>query len=95
MCIHFITYCIRVSILYHFIFILLSTYIFSDVSRDGCCMMPFHKGLHIESRFFCFLQMDEDDFKEEQNSVARLIQMLYNNDPEEMLKVFLHFGNFV
>lgn len=32
-------------------------------------------------------EMDEDDFKEEQNSVARLIQMLYNNDPEEMLKI--------
>ncbi|KVI02906.1 Armadillo-type fold [Cynara cardunculus var. scolymus] len=32
-------------------------------------------------------EMDEDDFKEEQNSVARLIQMLYNNDPEEMLKL--------
>lgn len=32
--------------------------------------------------------MDEEDFKEEQNSVARLIQMLYNSDPEEMLKVF-------
>ncbi|KAK9065001.1 hypothetical protein SSX86_016384 [Deinandra increscens subsp. villosa] len=32
-------------------------------------------------------EMDEDDFKEEQNFVARLIQMLYNNDPEEMLKI--------
>lgn len=42
------------------------------------------------------MQMDEDDFKEEQNSVARLIQMLYNNDPEEMLKVlekYLFFLN--
>ncbi|KAI3712960.1 hypothetical protein L1987_71530 [Smallanthus sonchifolius] len=28
----------------------------------------------------------EDDFKEEHNFVARLIQMLYNDDPEEMLK---------
>lgn len=35
------------------------------------------------------MQMDEDDFKEEQNFVARLIQMLYNDNPEEMLKVFL------
>lgn len=35
-----------------------------------------------------YLQIDEDDFKEEQNSVARLIQMLYNDDPEEMFKVF-------
>ncbi|XP_076903023.1 vacuolar protein sorting-associated protein 35A-like [Bidens hawaiensis] len=32
-------------------------------------------------------EMDEDDFKEEQNFVARLIQMLYNDDPEEMLKI--------
>ncbi|XP_057964926.1 vacuolar protein sorting-associated protein 35B-like [Malania oleifera] len=32
-------------------------------------------------------EVDEEDFKEEQNSVARLIQMLYNNDPEEMLKI--------
>ncbi|KAL4569052.1 hypothetical protein LXL04_024679 [Taraxacum kok-saghyz] len=32
-------------------------------------------------------EMDEDDFKEEQNSVARLIQMLYNDDPREMLKI--------
>ncbi|XP_059437555.1 vacuolar protein sorting-associated protein 35A [Corylus avellana] len=32
-------------------------------------------------------EIDEDDFKEEQNSVARLIQMLYNDDPEEMFKI--------
>ncbi|XP_027361735.1 vacuolar protein sorting-associated protein 35A-like isoform X2 [Abrus precatorius] len=32
-------------------------------------------------------ELDEDDFKEEQNSVARLIQMLYNDDPEEMFKI--------
>ncbi|XP_057759848.1 vacuolar protein sorting-associated protein 35A-like isoform X1 [Arachis stenosperma] len=32
-------------------------------------------------------KLDEDDFKEEQNSVARLIQMFYNDDPEEMLKI--------
>ncbi|CAI0392829.1 unnamed protein product, partial [Linum tenue] len=32
-------------------------------------------------------EVDEDDFKEEQNSVARLIQMLINDDPEEMFKV--------
>ncbi|KAL6993412.1 Vacuolar protein sorting-associated protein 35A [Sarracenia purpurea var. burkii] len=32
-------------------------------------------------------ELDEEDFKEEQNSVARLIQMLYNDDPEEMLKI--------
>ncbi|CAI0392828.1 unnamed protein product, partial [Linum tenue] len=32
-------------------------------------------------------EVDEDDFKEEQNSVARLIQMLINDDPEEMFKI--------
>ncbi|KAK7406842.1 hypothetical protein VNO78_08476 [Psophocarpus tetragonolobus] len=32
-------------------------------------------------------ELDEDDFKEEQNSVARLIQMLYNDDAEEMFKI--------
>lgn len=31
--------------------------------------------------------LDEEDFKEEQNSVARLVHMLYNDDPEEMLKI--------
>ncbi|THG20746.1 hypothetical protein TEA_003820 [Camellia sinensis var. sinensis] len=31
-------------------------------------------------------ELDEEDFKEEQNSVARLIHMLNNDDPEEMLK---------
>uniref|UniRef100_A0A2P2MB48 Vacuolar protein sorting-associated protein 35 n=1 Tax=Rhizophora mucronata TaxID=61149 RepID=A0A2P2MB48_RHIMU len=32
-------------------------------------------------------EVDEDDFKEEQNAVARLIQMLSNDDPEEMYKI--------
>ncbi|CAN4109823.1 unnamed protein product [Withania somnifera] len=32
-------------------------------------------------------ELDEEDFKEEQNSVSRLIQMLHNEDPEEMLKI--------
>ncbi|XP_019175131.1 PREDICTED: vacuolar protein sorting-associated protein 35B-like [Ipomoea nil] len=32
-------------------------------------------------------EFDEEDFKEEQNSVARLIHMLYNDDSEEMLKI--------
>ncbi|XP_022739703.1 vacuolar protein sorting-associated protein 35A-like isoform X2 [Durio zibethinus] len=32
-------------------------------------------------------EVDEDDFKEEQNSVARLIQMFYNDDTEEMFKI--------
>ncbi|KAG9146532.1 hypothetical protein Leryth_022593 [Lithospermum erythrorhizon] len=32
-------------------------------------------------------ELDEEDFKEEQNSVARVIHLLYNDDPEEMLKI--------
>lgn len=32
-------------------------------------------------------EIDEEDFKEEQNSVARLVHMLFNDDPEEMLKI--------
>ncbi|KAF9682172.1 hypothetical protein SADUNF_Sadunf05G0081000 [Salix dunnii] len=32
-------------------------------------------------------EVDEDDFKDEQNSVARLIQMLHNDDQEEMFQI--------
>ncbi|KAL2319185.1 hypothetical protein Fmac_033061 [Flemingia macrophylla] len=32
-------------------------------------------------------EVDEEDFNEEQNSVARLIHMLHNDDPEEMFKI--------
>ncbi|KAI4336762.1 hypothetical protein L6164_015248 [Bauhinia variegata] len=32
-------------------------------------------------------EVDEEDFNEEQNYVARLIHMLQNGDPEEMLKI--------
>ncbi|XP_050388037.1 vacuolar protein sorting-associated protein 35A-like isoform X2 [Argentina anserina] len=32
-------------------------------------------------------EVDEEDFKEEQNSVSRLIQMFHNEDPEEMFKI--------
>lgn len=32
-------------------------------------------------------ELDDEDFMEEQNSVARLIHMLHNDDPEEMLKI--------
>ncbi|KAG6776595.1 hypothetical protein POTOM_020116 [Populus tomentosa] len=32
-------------------------------------------------------ELDEEDFNEEQSSVARLIHMLYNDDSEEMLKI--------
>ncbi|KAI3723897.1 hypothetical protein L2E82_35659 [Cichorium intybus] len=31
--------------------------------------------------------LDEEDFNEEQNSVSRVIHVLYNDDPEEMLKI--------
>ncbi|OIV94853.1 hypothetical protein TanjilG_22050 [Lupinus angustifolius] len=45
------------------------------------------KGLIKDSDGILNDEADEDDFKEEQNSVARLIQMLYNDDPEEFLKI--------
>nr|KAJ0187895.1 hypothetical protein LSAT_V11C900473600 [Lactuca sativa] len=34
-------------------------------------------------------ELDEEDFNEEQNSVSRVIHVLYNDDPEEMLKIIL------
>uniref|UniRef100_A0A7N2LLR4 Uncharacterized protein n=1 Tax=Quercus lobata TaxID=97700 RepID=A0A7N2LLR4_QUELO len=34
-------------------------------------------------------ELEEEDFNEEQNSVARLIHMLYNDDPEELLKILV------
>ncbi|GAB2282859.1 Vacuolar protein sorting-associated protein 35A [Dionaea muscipula] len=40
-------------------------------------------------------EVDEEDFKEEQNSVARLIQMLHNNNPQEMLKTITIIRNHV
>lgn len=40
-------------------------------------------------------KLDEGDFKEEQNSVARLLHMLYNDEPEEMLKVTDLFEKFL
>ncbi|KAE9612933.1 hypothetical protein Lal_00027728 [Lupinus albus] len=45
------------------------------------------KGLIKDSDGIYSDEVDEDDFKEEQNSVARLIQMLYNDDPEEFFKI--------
>lgn len=43
--------------------------------------------LHVINFLICVLQLDEEDFKEEQNTVARVINMLHNDKPEEMLKV--------
>ncbi|GAB4847560.1 Vacuolar protein sorting-associated protein 35A [Ancistrocladus abbreviatus] len=45
------------------------------------------KGLVNDVDGKCEDEVDEEDFKEEQNSVARLIQMLHNDDPEEMFKI--------
>ncbi|KAI4381781.1 hypothetical protein MLD38_007824 [Melastoma candidum] len=45
------------------------------------------KGLIKDSEETVDDEIDEDDFKEEQNSVARLIQMLCNDEPEEMFKI--------
>ncbi|KAG6596253.1 Vacuolar protein sorting-associated protein 35A, partial [Cucurbita argyrosperma subsp. sororia] len=40
-------------------------------------------------------EVDEDDFKEEQGSVARLIQMLYNDDPDEMYKIISTVSKYI
>ncbi|CAJ2675777.1 vacuolar sorting-associated protein 35B-like protein [Trifolium pratense] len=45
------------------------------------------KGLIIDLDGTSEDEIDEEDFSEEQNSVARLINMLHNNDPEEMFKI--------
>ncbi|WJX15638.1 Vacuolar protein sorting-associated protein 35B [Trifolium repens] len=45
------------------------------------------KGLIIDLDETSEDEIDEEDFSEEQNSVARLINMLHNNDPEEMFKI--------
>ncbi|KAI3500870.1 hypothetical protein L1887_36696 [Cichorium endivia] len=37
-------------------------------------------------------QLDEEDFNKEQNSVSRVIHVLYNDDPEEMLKHIMAGG---
>ncbi|KAL2907186.1 Vacuolar protein sorting-associated protein 35A [Bienertia sinuspersici] len=45
------------------------------------------KGLIKDTDDLGYYEDDEEDFKEEQNAVARLIQMLHNNDSEEMFKI--------
>ncbi|XP_004287790.1 PREDICTED: vacuolar protein sorting-associated protein 35A [Fragaria vesca subsp. vesca] len=45
------------------------------------------KGLIVDLDGTLHDEVDEEDFKEEQNSVARLIQMFHNEDPEEMFKI--------
>ncbi|XP_021755944.1 vacuolar protein sorting-associated protein 35B-like isoform X2 [Chenopodium quinoa] len=45
------------------------------------------KGLIKDTDGISVDELDEEDFSEEQNSVARLIHMLYNDDPDEMLKI--------
>lgn len=38
-------------------------------------------------RVTVWCQLDEEDFKEEQNLVARLVHMLVNDDNEQMFQV--------
>ncbi|ESQ45384.1 hypothetical protein EUTSA_v10010136mg [Eutrema salsugineum] len=40
-------------------------------------------------------EVDEEDFQEEQNSVARLVHMLYNDDQEEMSKIIFRVRKHV
>ncbi|CAL5383437.1 unnamed protein product [Camellia sinensis] len=57
-----------------------------QVVRLLCCNMGI-MGLKHENSLLVLGLLDEEDFKEEQNFVARLIHMLNNDDPEEMLKI--------
>uniref|UniRef100_A0A803N6W4 Vacuolar protein sorting-associated protein 35 n=1 Tax=Chenopodium quinoa TaxID=63459 RepID=A0A803N6W4_CHEQI len=50
------------------------------------------KGLIKDTDGISVDELDEEDFSEEQNSVARLIHMLYNDDPDEMLKRHIMTG---
>ncbi|RDX99806.1 Vacuolar protein sorting-associated protein 35B [Mucuna pruriens] len=45
------------------------------------------KGLIVDLDGTTVDEVDEEDFNEEQNSVARLIHMLHNDEPEEMFKI--------
>lgn len=47
----------------------------------------------IRANWHMLLQLDEEDFMEEQNLVARLVQMLVNTDNDEMFKVKTVKGN--
>ncbi|KAK7280763.1 hypothetical protein RJT34_25830 [Clitoria ternatea] len=40
-------------------------------------------------------EVDEEDFNEEQNSVARLLHMLHNDEPEEMFKIICTGKNHI
>lgn len=40
-------------------------------------------------------EIDEEDFQEEQNSVARLVHFLYNDDPEEMPKIIFRIRKHI
>lgn len=45
------------------------------------------KGLIKDTDGMAYDEDDDEDFKEEQNAVARLIQMLHNDDADEMFKI--------
>lgn len=74
----------------------MSTVIIQSIMKNKTCistadkveaLFELVKGLIVDLDGTLHDEIDEDDFKEEQNSVSRLIQMLYNDDPEEMFKV--------
>ncbi|GMY12266.1 vacuolar protein sorting-associated protein 35A-like isoform X1 [Fagus crenata] len=74
----------------------MSTVIIQSIMKNKTCistadkveaLFELVKGLIVDLDGTLHEEIDEDDFKEEQNSVSRLIQMLYNDDPEEMFKV--------
>ncbi|TMW88113.1 vacuolar protein sorting-associated protein 35B-like isoform X1 [Solanum pennellii] len=75
---------------------IMATIIIESIMKNDTCvstadkvevLFELIKGLIKELDGTATDELDEEDFKEEQNSVARLIHVLYNDEPEEMLKI--------
>ncbi|GMH06564.1 hypothetical protein Nepgr_008404 [Nepenthes gracilis] len=62
-----------------------NTYIYTGDKVEA--LLELIAGLIKDADGDCENEVDEEDFKEEQNSVARLIHMLHNEDPKEMFKI--------
>ncbi|KAH1041951.1 hypothetical protein GYH30_024331 [Glycine max] len=70
--------------------------IIQSITKNNTCISTFDKvavlfelikGLIMDLDGTTLDDVDEEDFNEEQNCVARLIRMLHNDEPEEMFKI--------
>ncbi|KAG5006327.1 hypothetical protein JHK85_024869 [Glycine max] len=70
--------------------------IIQSIMKNNTCISTFDKvavlfelikGLIMDLDGTTLDDVDEEDFNEEQNCVARLIRMLHNDEPEEMFKI--------